>query len=506
MSSDGRQDSEGVRQSNLLTAIERIGFLEWRLEQVGAELTSTRMALVEQRLELARASRREAESAEQLRELRTQVAKSQDESARLERRFLESEATRAQLEKTIRPVAFEEIAADYARLLARSRTADVEAAALSEAHAQIARLQGQLDRFFERLIQWQHASASGDPDAIDLMELISELRGETLRLEAAHAAERKNAGALARALALAETDNQKLRGEGTKPRQDSSPKESDSSIDEAISESGFTPLVEQEGCHELAEAVVHDESPWLRNAPIRRADAILALQSLQTVDEARAVFDSVIGKAPVAALAEIVELQSLAGTAAATVLAVVTFEAQTFEARLAAAQVLGNLGGKIANLVLNYCAEGPDWRLRAAGTEGLLGMPGASTEMVQSALRRGLSDTEPQVRRRTALAAAGSPVCTEDVLMAYLHDNDVATRRALAAAIGERGEIKGLLALSRLLHDPDDQVQKVTARALERRLKIPLLSKFEPTERGRRAAARAVRKQLIEQSTTLCSK
>lgn len=499
MGSSENRGSTNPQEDSLLAALERIGFLEWRLEQLGAELASERVRLHEHRNLLAQASRREAEACETLRDLHNQVAQAREESARLEHRFIESEATRSKLEKGLGSVSIEKITHDYSKLLAQSKTLERQSNELAHAHEHISRLQAQLDRFFERLIQWQHAAAANDPDAIDLMELIADLRGENLRLEAANAAERRQTHVLAQALADADATEQLAEILGP--------------VDEAIPAAMTiesippTPAAVLESSHHLhasedgsiIEADIAEPVREGTGAPIRLADAIFALDCTD-LDQASArdLLNSLTGPQPMSVPAELVELKSLAKNHAPTVLGAIAFEADTYEARIAAIRALTEIGGPVASLVLRHCMEAPDWRLRAVGAEGLLNAQKVPLQEAVDAFHRALADADPRVRRRAAVAAAGSSACTEDVLIIYLSDKDAQTRRALAVAVGERGEVKGLFALSRLLYDQDQQVRQTAARALERRLRLRLPNQLNTTERERRLAARTVRERLIE--------
>ncbi|MBX2813850.1 MAG: hypothetical protein KTR25_18680 [Myxococcales bacterium] len=524
MVSSEESGSKSTQESSLLAALERIGFLEWRLEQLGAELTTERAKLHEHRSELARSSRREAETAETIRDLRMQLAQTQEECTLLSRRYLEAEATRNKLEQNGGQASIAQLATDYARLLARAKAADRQEEELAHANERISRLQAQLNRFFERLIQWQHATASDDPDAIDLIELISDLRGETLRLEAANAAQRRHANALAEALANAEiqqpselnpydedslnTHVRVLDSESSQPPFRTSIPSCHNEAAVKVAKERWESGTASEGAlastyppeslaQENEQAMMTSET---NEVPIRLADALFAL-SCSDVDQkgAKKLLESLMSEQPVAIRAELLELRGITGRLAPTLLGAVVFEASTFEARLAAVRALADIGGPVTSLVLNHCLDAQDWRLRAAGAEGLLSAPILPLPDAQRAFHRALADCDPKVRRRAAVAAAGSSACTEEILMVYLFDKDAQTRRALAVAVGERGGIKGLFALSRLLHDPDLQVRRTAARALERRLSLRLPSHLDNSEKDRRIAARAIRERLIEQ-------
>lgn len=450
----------------LSAAVERIGFLEWRLEQVAVQLEAEREAVNQQRRLVADGARREAEAAERVRSLENRLAEARAEAARLGDRAAQAEKTRREIERQrdTEPTG-ERIADAYAKLLAGKRKEDVDRDALGRAQARIDRLERQQERFFERLVRWQHAAATGDRDAIDLAGLIAELRNETLRLSADHEAEAASNRVLRHALADA----------GVAPPDEPKPK----------------------------PVIVEATPRWLKapsGLPTPHAiDAADARTTLETIEDpsrraqATTCFAALLDGDPDRAEGAVDTLLEAAREIAAPALVAALDAATTYEVKDACLRGLGTLDGPVAARALEAARTDRDWRIRAASIEAGVAAASAPGLILVEALK----DTDPRVRRRAVLAASGSTRFDPTaVLLQVMDDEDPATRRAIATAIGSRGDDKALLTLTGALLDDDASVRAGVARVLGRRLGVALEGVATANERTRRTTAAELRERV----------
>ena len=169
----------------LRRALERMCFLEWRLEQMEATLAGERRQASHKEVALAEAASREASVAARVHELTERLAATIRENALLADRLAHADGTRATLESRLEQSTAQTSAesTELARaLLAERQRAEVKARALSAAQERLEVLERAHDRFFQRLVYWQQAVRDGDPEAVDMAEFISELRAEIVRL------------------------------------------------------------------------------------------------------------------------------------------------------------------------------------------------------------------------------------------------------------------------------------------------------------------------------------
>ncbi|MEQ8979684.1 MAG: HEAT repeat domain-containing protein [Deltaproteobacteria bacterium] len=506
-------DRKDMDLEALAAAVERIGFLEWRLDQMAARLESEREAVNAQRRLVADSTRREAESAEKIRGLTTRLAEARAESARLSDRAAQAEKTLREVERRGSAEATQDrVAEAYARLLATRQKDDADGEALTRAQARIDRMERQQERFFERLVRWQHAVAAGDRDAIDLASLIAELRNETLKLSADRTATEATNRALRHALADA----------GVEPPQ--------AVVPTTPSTPPSTPR-------------------WLEAPPVApsetglsAADARAALETIEgslSRAQASACFEALLDGTAERAAGAVEALMSSAHEAAAPALAFVLRSSADFDTRDACLRGLGTLPGPVAEQALLAARADADWRIRAASMEaGLARMDARTTRRAQGPsartsaldgrdfeangagasangagsvngagfaeaddpamlLRAALADADPRVRRRAVLAASGtSSFDPVGVLLGAMDDEDAGTRRAIATAIGTRGDERALLTLTRQLMDEDHAVRVGVARALSRRLGVTLNGVAEADAATRRKMAQSLRAQL----------
>lgn len=505
-----RTDHEDLEA--LAAAVERIGFLEWRLDQMAARLEAEREAVNVQRRLVSDAARREADASERIRALNTRLAEARAESARLADRA-------AQAEKTLREVerrggggadgTQQRVAEAYARLLATRRKDDADADALLRAQERIDRLERQQERFFERLVRWQHAASDGDRDAIDLAGLIAELRNETLRLSAERSSTEATNRTLVRALADAGIEAPEVAPRTVASTPPSTPR--------------------------WLEAPRASTEPVGLSAMDAR-EALDRIEGALSRAQATACFEALLDGTAERAAGAVEALLSSGGEAAAPALAFVLRTSADFEVRDACLRGLATVPGPVAAQALLGARTDADWRIRAASVEagltrvdaGLVqrgsaqdsrgdgasanGANGAGATLASSAPPNGtldaidapqtlltvaLNDSDPRVRRRAVLAASGATTFDPvGVLLGALDDEDAATRRAVATAIGARGDERALLALTRGLMDEDHAVRVGVARALSRRLGVTLNGVAEAGAAARRRAAQDLRNQL----------
>lgn len=165
----------------------RIFLLECRLEQMRAKVDEARAEAHRARALLAEATAREADHARRQRLLHEEVASAREEVGSLHHRLEHSEALRAGLEGRL----FESTRPEDARELVRLRGEvaahrDLTAAAqqtMADLRTRVAHLTASRETLLSRVAEWQLAAREGNPDAIDLAELIAMLSRDILELE-----------------------------------------------------------------------------------------------------------------------------------------------------------------------------------------------------------------------------------------------------------------------------------------------------------------------------------
>ena len=183
---DARAPSAPRTESEALqAALERIVFLECRVDQVEAAASAERAADDRARHALAQAAARAADGAKRLGVLEATLATQRAETAELARRLGASEAARAALEAELHGKGeglAAELVAARRELAEEKRRGHVQAGALDDARARVDSLTGARERLFGKLVEWQRL-ASGTEAEVDLAELIAELRAEIVHLE-----------------------------------------------------------------------------------------------------------------------------------------------------------------------------------------------------------------------------------------------------------------------------------------------------------------------------------
>jgi len=186
-----RGSAQGLRKrgafravSDPVATLERVCFLEWRVEQLTCGLEDKERLLQQQRVQLAESAQREAEASARVSELERLLADVRREAvllgdrrdiqADLEERFGDSERANVQ-------------AARLARALERERErASSTQRALEFARERIAILESGRERFFAKLIAWQRMGQG--QEGADLAQFIAELRAEVSRLSSENSA------------------------------------------------------------------------------------------------------------------------------------------------------------------------------------------------------------------------------------------------------------------------------------------------------------------------------
>lgn len=441
----------GSDQERLRTAVERVAFLEWRLEQLEAQLVTERKASNTARVEKAELARSQLAWAEEQRALQERLAAALAEVALLHERLVEGDLTRQALERRLEDrgdrVA-EELAHLSRDLLIERQRGEVKQRALEDARRRITELEHAQHRFYDRLVRWQDAARSGEREGIDLADLIAEMRGEILRLESR----------LPEAQGHAANDALPLTPTATTPAP--------------------PPLSDFEEARRHAEALV---------SPARRGQADRLIRELEQAE-------------PPLALSAAKTLVDLIGPDATPALLALLVRVPDGSSKVAVYALLGRTGTSAALPALERGAEAVDWQLRAAALEAMIKLA-RIPEAADRALQVGLTDRDPRVRRRMVLAAAAERALTAAALAGHLEtERDAATRRMIAAALRGRREAPVLRALLGALADSDDAVRSAAARALFPICGAKALTVTQQPEAGRRAALALLRREILDEA------
>lgn len=429
----GRPDDKALG-----AALERICFLEWRLEQMESVLADERRTVRDLREQLAEAASRESEAAARNAALEERLADAKREMVALGDRTAHADAERSALERRMETSGRDtakEIAELCRKLEHEQARAESQKRALEHARERVTSLERARESFFARLIEWQQLARTDD---VDLAEFIAELRSEIMTLAA------KNEEAAAREESLLERIEQ-------------------AQVPEPEPAPAVTPLF-------LAAAPEPSERP-------RRVVVGIGL------DEARAALDDIPGEArrqraqrlvgeltaarKEARLAAARALLEAAGPRAAPAL-VATF-------RLAADQderiaLLGLLGkskeARVADTTITSAVQDPDPRVRAAALEAGAQLFKDAPERIRELAQIGLTDRDPRVRRRVILALRARVHDPVVLLVPLIEDEDPQTRRAVCAALAKERGPAARRALLGALSDGSPAVRRAAAQAL----------------------------------------
>lgn len=453
-----RTQSLGSDEERLRAALERVGFLEWRLEQLEAQLVTERKALNQARVEKAELARSQLGWAEEQRAQKERLASALAEVALLHERLVEGDLTRQSLERRLdeRGDRVADELGNLSRdLLIERQRGEVKQRALEDSRRRITELEHAQHRFYDRLVRWQDASRAGERDGLDLAELIAEMRGEILRLES------------------------RLPDHGPAP-------ELSSSIGDLPLPPSLAPTTQQPNppLSDFEEARRHTEALV---SPTRRGHAERLIRELEQAE------------LPLALSAAKTLVDLIGGDATPALLALLG-RAKEVEAHVTVLGLLGRAGTQVALGPLERAAELSDWRLRAAALEALIKLA-RTTEAAEKPLHAGLSDRDPRVRRRMVLAAAAERALTAGVLAGRLEsERDPATRRMIAAALRGRRESEVLRALLSALADPDEAVRSASARALFPICGGKAMAVTQQPEASRRTALALLRREILDEA------
>ena len=165
----------------------RIFLLECRLEQMRATVDEARAEAHRARELVAEASTREADHARRHLEAQEEVAAARQELASMHRRLEHSEALRAGLEgrlfESTRPEDAQELVRLRREVAAHGNLTEARKRTVADLRARVSDLAASRETLLSRVAEWQRAAREGDPDAVDLAELIAVLSRDILELE-----------------------------------------------------------------------------------------------------------------------------------------------------------------------------------------------------------------------------------------------------------------------------------------------------------------------------------
>jgi hypothetical protein len=449
----------------LSQALERVCFLDWRLEQLEATLQDAHARNQGLRRELAEVSgARQRELAEQA-SLSERLTEARREAQSLEERLALSERARASSEAHARGLDrrwMERLAEAQAQGERERQRAEVASRALADARQRLDVLERAHAAFFLRLESWQRLLGQ-DPDHVDLAEFISDLRAEIERLSEeqvrAHRRETRlrlalvETGARVPAEAalvapLPEEEATARRGPpqvslrdavlGRRARRPAD--RSAARLDVDRSPSARVPAADAPTAHAPAAA-----APRATPAPagLVRKDAFDALETARpgpVADAHAGLLWEVAEASQDRALAAARTLAERVGAAAAPAVILRLNAAADPEAQVAWLGALARTAGPVAEQAALRCASDEVWSVRAAATDALAALTEGTAR--RDALRRALADPDARVRRRAALAAAQWLGRDAEPLVAPLLEDPSPGTRRLATTILRRASTR----------------------------------------------------------------
>jgi hypothetical protein len=365
-------------------AVDRTFLLQCRLDQLHSALQSARAEADQARTRLAESAAREADYARRASDLHTELAAAREELAALHRRLDLAEVLRAEAEGRLFESGARDEAAELARLRREvrdeRRRADRNAERLKTLGARIEELTATRETLLTRVAEWQNVVRQGDPDAIDLSEFISALRGDILELE------HQNALAAGR----------------------------EAELREQLERAGVATRAPESTSTATAAAPVgeHAEVAGLATDPTAAADA----------------------PTPGATATEAAQNEASGAEAIPTEgdLATALAEAGGPDRQIELLRILGRNRAESAFYAIRRWATAPEPRVRAAAFEALGRHLEDDPARLEPHLRWGLADADPRVRRRVVLAAVTARgVAIRPLLEPLRLDPDPQVRRVI---------------------------------------------------------------------------
>ncbi|MCA1829133.1 MAG: hypothetical protein LC689_19595 [Myxococcales bacterium] len=364
----------------LRAAMEKIVFFEWRVSELGSELTAAQTRCAAAEAERSRAEEEVRAAERRAKAARMQVAELEADRARLT----------ALLSRPTRP------AADTQALEAERQRSALLEAELDDARRALAAAQGERERW---LTEMTEQARSGDEAPAALAQFISELRGEILTLRD----RQKKCDALLAQAGIAAPALEHA-APPPAPRREPEPVEQARQL-WAEGRIGAEPAL-----------TTHFATPPTRESAAARALADQCLRNLASGDSARRENAAR-------------HLASSPIPAAAPVLASALGAELDHKARAQMARALAACGGEgAADLVarLQSSAEAP--LVRLAAVEALCMIPSRARAAIETAAQ----DATAAVRRRAAALAAAEGF--DELLARFSADSDASVRAACVAA------------------------------------------------------------------------
>jgi hypothetical protein len=433
----------GRPEDSLSSALERICFLEWRLEQMDAVVADERRTQHELRERIAEAAQRESAAARRIAELEERLAEARREMVALGDRSAHADAERSALERKMEASGKDtarEVAELCRELEHQQRAAEQKSRALDQARERIEAMERARESFFARLIEWQKLSRAED---VDLAEFIAELRGEIARLASENEAALQREQVLRQALSVPPVAGEALEiprflaipsalPAGENESRKGGKQEKNIHSDPAFLSSCLPPEKNGRGGP--------SRLPREPSMAVGLEDARGALMSLDNeVKRARA--SQLIGELAVASTEARVSaarhLVDAAGELAAPALIAAVRIARTDDERIAFLEQLGRTQSQLAHVAIDGALEDPNPFVRAAAIEAKLAL--ARPEELEIVAQVGLTDRDPRVRRRAVLALQAMAADVTHLIVPVLSDPDPQTRRIACAALGRDG-------------------------------------------------------------------
>ncbi len=450
-------------------ALERICFLQWRLEQLESTVQDARRKNQSLRAELTQLTHEQSQDRALQLSLTERLAQSQREVQSVEERMALAERGRASAEDHSRQTQVALLTSSQglkAEVERERQRAEVLSRALADARDRLDGLERSHARFFFRLEEWQQLLGT-DPDRIDLAEFIAELRSDVIRLSGERDLSQHRERRLR--LALVEAGGQVP----TEPEFQSEPprRAPPSATPTAQAEPLPTPpgpdlgsaaaVAAIKGAQQVINALHEDAAQTpepvaaahpleprpaaedlraalkSRMAHLNEDDGSSAFAHLPDELQARALpLTQEVAMAPLD-LAQSAARSLLALDAEAGVPAIVARMQQDGETE-PWLEVLSRSQGELAITVAERHMRSPTWRIRAASLQTLLAL--CDPQDHESILQRGLQDEHSHVRRRAALIAqAHYGREAEALLHPLLDDPCPGTRRLITTLLRGRG-------------------------------------------------------------------
>lgn len=443
-------------------ALERICFLQWRLEQLESTVQDARRKNQSLRSQLTQLTHEQTHDRALQVSLTDQLGQSRREVQSVEERMALAERGRSSAEAHGREVQTRLLNSNQSlksEVERERQRAEVLSRTLADARNRLDGLERSHARFFFRLEEWQQLLGT-DPDRIDLAEFIAELRSDVIRLsgerDISQKREQRLRLALVEAGARVPTEPEL---QSTGPVHASPPQPRVEVQPEPVELGSAAVVAAIKGAQQVLEALQETPEPApaapaadlrtalkSRMANLSKEDGASAFGHLPQELQARALpLAQEVAMAPLdlaqSAARSLIALDPEAAAASIVARMQQDGETQLWLETLSATQ------GELAITVAERHMQSTSWRIRIASMQSLLALRDPQDH--ESIVQRGLHDEHSHVRRRAALIAqAEFGRGAEALLHPLLDDPCPGTRRLVTTLLRGRSPVAASAVLS----------------------------------------------------------